>query len=65
MKNGRCRLHGGKSTGPKTPEGKKKAAQANQKHGEYSQQSLILKALMKAVLKVGGKSISTAYRKEP
>lgn len=24
--NGRCRLHGGWSTGPKTPEGKAKAA---------------------------------------
>ncbi|MFC1944498.1 HGGxSTG domain-containing protein [Chloroflexota bacterium] len=21
MKNGRCRMHGGKSTGPRTPEG--------------------------------------------
>lgn len=25
MKNGRCRNHGGMSTGPKTPEGKSKA----------------------------------------
>ena len=25
LANGRCRNHGGKSTGPKTPEGKKKA----------------------------------------
>lgn len=24
--NGRCKLHGGKSTGPRTPEGKRKAA---------------------------------------
>lgn len=31
MKNGRCRFHGGKSTGPKTPEGKARAG--NWKHG--------------------------------
>lgn len=36
MKNGRCRMHGGKSTGPKTEEGKKKAAAANLKHGRYT-----------------------------
>src|SRR5262245_59130497 len=33
MKNGRCRLHGGKSTGAKTPEGKERARLANYKHG--------------------------------
>ena len=31
----RCRLHGGLSTGPKTPEGKKKIADAQLKHGRY------------------------------
>jgi hypothetical protein len=50
MKNGRCRLHGGKSTGPKTPEGKQKAAQANHKHGEYSQENVALKAMMREIL---------------
>ena len=28
LRNGRCKLHGGLSTGPKTPEGKAKIAQA-------------------------------------
>lgn len=37
MKNGRCRLHGGKSTGPRTPEGRMRSAMANWKHGERSQ----------------------------
>lgn len=39
MQNGRCRFHGGKSTGPRTPEGKAKAAKANYKHGMYSAES--------------------------
>jgi hypothetical protein len=36
MKNGRCRLHGGLSTGPRTPEGIERIRQAVTKHGFYS-----------------------------
>jgi len=36
MANGRCRLHGGKSTGPRTPEGLERSKKANWKHGFYS-----------------------------
>jgi len=32
----RCRLHGGLSTGPKTPEGKARIAAAHYKHGRRS-----------------------------
>ena len=32
----RCRLHGGLSTGPKTPEGKARIAAAQRKHGRRS-----------------------------
>lgn len=32
---GRCRIHGGRSTGPKTEEGKRRANQNNIKHGLY------------------------------
>ena len=32
----RCRLHGGKSTGPRTPEGKARVAAAHTKHGRRS-----------------------------
>jgi len=32
----RCKLHGGKSTGPKTLEGKAQAASAHTKHGRRS-----------------------------
>jgi hypothetical protein len=36
MANGRCRIHGGKSTGPKTPEGAERARQAALRHGFYT-----------------------------
>jgi hypothetical protein len=32
----RCRLHGGKSTGPRTPDGLERSQRANYKHGAYS-----------------------------
>jgi hypothetical protein len=38
MKNGRCRLHGGKSTGPRTPEGLERMRQSKFKHGRYSKE---------------------------
>ena len=34
----RCRLHGGLSTGPRTPEGKARAAAAHTKHGRRSRE---------------------------
>jgi hypothetical protein len=40
MKNGRCRLHGGLSTGPKTPAGIQRIRQAVTKHGRYSKQAM-------------------------
>ncbi len=39
MPNGRCRLHGGLSTGPKTPEGIERIRQAATRHGRYSQRA--------------------------
>jgi hypothetical protein len=39
MKNGRCRLHGGLSTGPRTPEGLERSRRANWKHGVYSRET--------------------------
>jgi hypothetical protein len=40
MKNGRCRLHGGKCTGAKTAEGLAKIKLANTKHGFYSTEAI-------------------------
>src|SRR5262245_7422105 len=36
MRNGRCQFHGGKSTGPRTPEGIERIRRAATKHGWYS-----------------------------
>jgi hypothetical protein len=38
MSNGRCRMHGGPSTGPRTPEGEQRASQ--RKHGRYSKATI-------------------------
>jgi len=38
--NGRCKLHGGLSTGPKTPEGLARSRKANWKHGRYSEDAV-------------------------
>ena len=40
MKNGRCRMHGGKSTGPRTPEGLDRSRRANWKHGRRSAEAI-------------------------
>ena len=36
MRNGRCRIHGGKSTGARTSEGAERARKARWQHGYYS-----------------------------
>jgi hypothetical protein len=40
MANGRCRMHGGASTGPRTPEGLARSRHARWKHGLYSAEAL-------------------------
>ena len=40
MKNGRCRMHGGMSTGARTPEGIERIRKARTKHGRYSQATI-------------------------
>jgi hypothetical protein len=40
MANGRCRMHGGKSTGPRTAEGKERIRQAHWKHGQPSAEGI-------------------------
>lgn len=43
MSNGRCRMHGGASTGPRTAEGLARIAKAQTKHGLYSAEMLELR----------------------
>jgi hypothetical protein len=40
MPNGRCRMHGGPSTGPRTEAGKAAIRASRTKHGRYSQASI-------------------------
>jgi hypothetical protein len=51
MKNGRCRFHGGKSTGAKTPEGMARQHTANYTHGLYSREHLAHMKQVQAVLR--------------
>jgi len=39
-KNGRCRLHGGDSTGTKTQEGRARISAANLRHGKFTKDKL-------------------------
>ena len=40
-KNGRCHLHGGASTGPRTAEGRSRIAAAQYKHGERRSRAFV------------------------
>ena len=40
MKNGRCKFHGGLSTGSKSTEGGRKSAMSNYKHGLYTKKAI-------------------------
>jgi hypothetical protein len=43
MPNGKCRLHGGKSTGPRTIEGIERIRAARTKHGRYTAEMIELR----------------------
>jgi hypothetical protein len=51
MRNGRCRLHGGLSTGPKTPEGIERIRCAATKHGRYSAKAKAERNLYRSLLR--------------
>lgn len=46
MANGRCRMHGGASTGPRTPEGLARARRGNWKHGRYTARAIALRRMI-------------------
>jgi hypothetical protein len=43
MRNGRCRMHGGLSTGPRTAEGRARCAAARRTHGFYAADTIALR----------------------
>ena len=49
MANGRCRMHGGKSTGPRTAEGLARMRAAVTKHGAFSGDTTELRALIRTL----------------
>jgi hypothetical protein len=49
MPNGRCKLHGGKSTGPRTPEGLERSRRGNWKHG-YSLEAKAERSRVRAAM---------------
>ena len=50
MKNGRCRMHGGKSTGPKSTEGKRRIGLAHFKHGFHTKRAINERKKMRKLL---------------
>jgi len=70
MKNGRCRLHGGKSTGPKTPEGIENIRKAHLKHGEYTKEAqkarkefyALLRTLSSMVKEIEGEAHNVSFK---
>jgi hypothetical protein len=54
MPNGRCRLHGGLSTGPRTPEGLQRSRRARWVHGERSAEALLRGRHLRLIRKLLG-----------
>jgi hypothetical protein len=50
MPNGRCKFHGGKSTGPRTPEGLERSRRANWKHGHFSREAKAERSRVRAAI---------------
>jgi len=48
MPNGRCKVHGGKRTGPRTPEGLERSKRARWKHGYYSREAKVERSRVQA-----------------
>jgi hypothetical protein len=51
MHNGRCRMHGGASTGPRTLKGLARSRRANWKHGLYSAEAKAQQRFLRRLLK--------------
>jgi len=58
MRNGRCELHGGRSTGPRTAEGLARARRASWKHGRRSAEAIERNRKASAFLAVVDESLA-------
>ncbi len=56
MANGRCRMHGGRSTGPRTAEGLERLRAARTRHGAYGKEAREVRELIR-VLKAQAKRL--------
>jgi ribosomal protein L32 len=57
MPNGRCRMHGGKSTGPRTAEGLERMRRAKTRHGKYSKENRRLMQYIRALAAEARKTV--------
>jgi hypothetical protein len=61
MPNGRCRMHGGCSTGAKTAEGIERIRKARTKHGRYSAASIAARRQARQLMRDLRALIGNAY----
>jgi len=52
MRNGRCRMHGGCSTGPKTAAGLERLREAKTRHGLYTKEALYFRRRVNQLLRM-------------
>ena len=52
MPNGRCKMHGGKSSGPRTPEGLERSRWSTWKHGARSAETIANKRQARALCRL-------------
>jgi hypothetical protein len=65
MRNGRCRLHGGKSTGPRTEEGRARIRAARTRHGRYTAESRAFQRDITGLLRSSRKLLTLARQPGP
>src|SRR5690349_15840532 len=63
MANGRCRLHGGKSTGPRTWEGIERIQAAATKHGRYRKAAIESRRRIRGMLRWSTAVLRATYKK--
>ncbi|WP_277755319.1 HGGxSTG domain-containing protein [Teichococcus oryzae] len=65
MANGRCRMHGGSSTGPRTAEGLERLREAHTVHGGRGAEARSLRRHLRALLARSAELVEEAGQGEP